>query len=42
MVQDIFKAQTESFGETMIGGSGVVSFRLPGYQRDLRLDETEH
>lgn len=32
-VPEIFKARADSFGETMIGGSGVVSFRLPEYQR---------
>ena len=33
MVQDIFKARADSFGETMVGGSGTVSFKLPEYQR---------
>ena len=33
MVQDIFKVRADSFGETMIGGSGTVSFKLPEYQR---------
>ena len=33
MVEDIFKARADSFGETMIGGSGTVSFKLPDYQR---------
>ena len=29
MVEDIFKARADSFGETMIGGSGTISFKLP-------------
>ena len=32
-VSDIFKARAESFGETMTGGSGVVSYKIPEYQR---------
>ena len=32
-VGDIFKARAESFGETMTGGSSVVSYRIPEYQR---------
>ena len=40
MVQDIFKARADSFGETMIGGSGTVSFKLPEYQRPYDWDKT--
>ena len=40
MVQDIFKARADSFGETMIGGSGTVSFKLPDYQRPYDWDKT--
>ena len=39
MVQDIFKARADSFGETMIGGSGTVSFKLPDYQRPYDWDK---
>ena len=39
MVQDIFKARADSFGETMIGGSGTVSFKLPEYQRPYDWDK---
>ena len=38
MVQDIFKAGADSFGETMIGGSGTVSLKLPEYQRPYDWD----
>ncbi len=39
-VQDIFKARADSFGETMIGGSGTVSFKLPEYQRPYDWDRS--
>lgn len=39
MVQDIFRARADSFGETMIGGSGTVSFKLPDYQRPYDWDK---
>ena len=39
VVQDIFKARADSFGETMIGGSGTVSFKLPDYQRPYDWDK---
>ena len=39
VVQDIFKARADSFGETMIGGSGTVSFKLPEYQRPYDWDK---
>ena len=39
MVKDIFKARADSFGETMIGGSGTVSFKLPEYQRPYDWDK---
>ena len=39
MVQDIFKARADSFEETMIGGSGTVSFKLPDYQRPYDWDK---
>ena len=39
MVQDIFKARADSFGETMIGRSGTVSFKLPDYQRPYDWDK---
>ncbi len=32
-ISDIFKANADSFGETMARGSGTVSFKLPEYQR---------
>ena len=32
-VSDIFKARAESFGETMTGRSGLVSYKIPDYQR---------
>ena len=32
-IPDIFKANADSFGETMARGSGTVSFKLPEYQR---------
>ena len=38
MVQDIFKARADSFGETMIGGSGMVGLKLPEYQRPYDWD----
>ena len=38
-VSDIFKARAESFGETMTGGSGIVSFKIPEYQRPYDWDE---
>ena len=33
MVEDIFKARADSFGDTMIGRSGMASLKLPEYQR---------
>ena len=39
MVQDIFKARADSFGETMIGGAGMVSLKLPEYQRPYDWDK---
>ena len=38
MVEDIFKARADSFGETMIGGSGILSLKLPEYQRPYDWD----
>lgn len=37
-VPEIFKATANNFGDMMLGGSGVVSYRLPEYQRPYDWD----
>ena len=37
-VPEIFKATANDFGDMMLGGSGVVSYRIPEYQRPYDWD----